>query len=340
MPKTIKILALDGGGIRGIIPACILQYIEMRVNKPIARCFDLIAGTSTGGILALGLTKPSETDPSAPAYSANSMLHFYLNNGPAIFHTEPLHDITNLVRPGLNPAALEQVLQGAFGTAELKDAVTKVLIPAYDLRGIEYPSGAFLGGQPVFFSDVKARNLPARNFLMWQVARATSAAPTYFPPFRISPLGVPDYWMETIDGGMVANNPAVCAWTESIKLHASDGNPPPQFLVVSIGTGELKLKYDASAAEEWGDIQWIKPIIDILMDAASTTVHHQMATAFLTEEISSAEKWSYFRLQPLLQPGDSDMANASVEQMEALRSVATSYIEEKMVVLDALCERL
>lgn len=83
MSKTIKILSIDGGGIRGIIPALILAEIEQRTGKPICQMFDLIAGTSTGGILALGLTRPDDT--GQPAYRAEDLVRLYKTEGPVIF---------------------------------------------------------------------------------------------------------------------------------------------------------------------------------------------------------------------------------------------------------------
>ena len=94
MARTIRVLSIDGGGIRGIIPALMLGEIERRTNKPIAELFDLIAGTSTGGILALGLTVPGPD--GKPKYCADELVQLYKEEGPRIFHRPTWHRIRSV----------------------------------------------------------------------------------------------------------------------------------------------------------------------------------------------------------------------------------------------------
>ena len=350
-----KILAIDGGGIRGILPARILQFIEERTGKPASSCFDLIAGTSTGGILALGLTLPSAANPHTPKYKAEDMLGFYFKNGPAIFHTTAWDKVLDLVRPGIDPANLEAALKTCFGgSTELKDSLIPVLIPSYDLNGIDSATKKAVGSQPIFFSSEKAKSLDGFNYLTWHVGRSTSAAPTYFPPFDMSPVGKPDYSLVNVDGGVVANNPALCAWVEGMNLfgaqQAGDGGAggaqrcdqdPPSFLVVSIGTGELQLQLKYAAAEKWGKLQWVAPVLDILMDGACATVDHQMRTLMApADDAASASSASYFRLQPALDKTHSDMANATPGNMASLLALTEQYLKDNTAMLEVLCARL
>jgi len=199
---TKRILAIDGGGIRGVIPAKVLTAIETQTGKKIAELFDLIAGTSTGGILAAGLCVPGP-DGKTPKYAAADLLNLYKMHGGAIFSASWLRKLTSLfVGAEYSPKPLEGQLLAYMGDARLADAVTRLLITSFDLYA----------GEAWFFSREKARARGDRNYLLREVARATSAAPTYFPPFKFADAG-PDKPV-LVDGGVFANNPALCAWVD------------------------------------------------------------------------------------------------------------------------------
>ncbi len=128
---TIKILSLDGGGIRGIITATILAEIEDRTKRPISSLFDLIAGTSTGGILALGLAMPNN---GKPRYSARDLVQLYEDKGGRIFSHSLCHEIRSLwgLREERYPSnGIEAVLDEYFGTARLSESLTNLIITSY-----------------------------------------------------------------------------------------------------------------------------------------------------------------------------------------------------------------
>ncbi len=136
MAGQFKILSLDGGGIRGIIPARILTTIEDKTKRPIADMFDLIAGTSTGGILATGLA--GSVGGNKPIRTASELLNMYVDRGSEIFKRSLWKGITSI--GGLrderySAGPLETVLADTLGEAELKDVITNILIPSYDIEG-------------------------------------------------------------------------------------------------------------------------------------------------------------------------------------------------------------
>ena len=172
MQKIWRILSIDGGGIRGIIPAIILASIEERTGKPISNLFDLIAGTSTGGILTLGLTKPNSS--GEPEFTAQRLCKLYERDIPHIFR-HPQSWWGNLLRPKYRSFAFKQILEKSLGDYCLKDALTDVLIPCYDIEH----------RLPYIFKSRLARQQSEFDFQIIDVALAASASPTLFYPVPI-----------------------------------------------------------------------------------------------------------------------------------------------------------
>jgi len=316
--RPLRVLALDGGGIRGIIPASVLAEVERRTGKRIAEMFDLIAGTSTGGILALGLTTPDPATPTKPRHTADELVALYAEKGGVIFGRSLGHRLLTLF--GLLGSkyavrGLERTLRAYFGESRLKDAVTEVLITSYNLESRD----------SWFLARHKARGDAATNdFAMRDVARATSAAPTYFRPERLSQNPA----TAMVDGGVFANNPAMCGYVETIKLHG-----PQDIVVASLGTGEVKTPIHDRQARVWGLIGWVRPLIGILMDGVAATVDHQMG--WLLPPRSGQPR--YFRFQVELPPGMGSMDDTSAAHIAALKQQAEQIIAANQAQIDDLC---
>src|SRR5690348_52164 len=175
--KTI--LSIDGGGIRGVIPATVLAEIERRTGRRVYELFDVIVGTSTGGILALGLTLAQD---GGARYEAAELAAMYREQGPKIFPHEFLGWVRRLFGPKYPERGRRAVLEARFGDARLSGALTEVLVTSYDIAE----------RRPFFFRRQDARERAARDFKMSDAALATSAAPTYFPPVRLSDPDAPE----------------------------------------------------------------------------------------------------------------------------------------------------
>src|SRR5918997_3167764 len=200
-------LAIDGGGIRGLIPALVLAEIERRTGRPMADMVDLVAGTSTGGVLACGLTRPG--DDGRPRFSAEELAGIYVEEGPRIFHRGLLKRIFSVggwIDERYEDDGLNAALARYLGDEWLSDALVDVLVTAYDIQG----RFAF------FFRSARARINPTYDFTLPQVARATSAAPTYFEPVEVTDrAGARSYPL--IDGGVYAVNPSMVAYADVVK---------------------------------------------------------------------------------------------------------------------------
>lgn len=274
MPGTARILSLDGGGIRGVIPAVVMDRIEQRTGQPVAELFHMIAGTSTGGILALGLTRPDGTGKS-PAMTAADAVALYRDRGREIFSRslwKGFSSLGGLADEKYGKKDIEKVLEDSFGDAWLSEALADVLVTAYDLEA----------RKPHFFKSWKARgedlaegeSAADRDVMIREAARATSAAPTYFEPAP-TPNRSQNRERCLVDGGVYANNPAQCALASARKIYPKAS----RYLVVSLGTGLLERPIPCGDAKDWGLLGWARPVLNIIFDGVSDTVDYQLAEA-------------------------------------------------------------
>ena len=331
MPELVKVLSIDGGGIRGVIPARVLADLEQRLGAPIAERFDLITGTSTGGIIALALTAPD--GDGKPANSAEAVVGLYKTEGHRIFSRSVWHEsraVGNALEEKYPATGVESVLKQYLGDTRLKDAVTEVFVTAYEIED----------RIPWFFSsrDAATREDEGYDFAMWEVGRATSAAPTYFEPARLPAENERGYWA-FVDGGVFANNPALCGLTEATTNYREDHEgESPDVLLVSLGTGELTRTIPYDRAKDWGLLGWTHPLLGVIFDGVSKTVDFQVAELC---RVSGAPPARYYRMQVSLEGyGSDDLDDASGTNVAALERHANELIEHESDNLDAIAEAL
>ncbi|MFL5819383.1 MAG: patatin-like phospholipase family protein [Solirubrobacteraceae bacterium] len=314
MAETAKILSIDGGGIRGIIPTAVLAEVERRTGRATATLFDLIAGTSTGGVIALALTAPGPG--GRPRLSAAELLDLYVEEGPRIFSRSLLRTVLTLdglLDERYSDAGLEAALRRYLGEARLADALTPVLVTAYALEE----------RRPFLFKSRRAQVRPARDYPMRVVARATSAAPTYFEPETVrSDRGGA---VGLVDGGVCVVNPAMSAYAEARRDGAEVA------LLASLGTGQQTRPIDSRSARRWGELAWARPLIDVVFDGMSDVVDYQL------RQLLPAGR--YFRLQVELRARD-ELDDASPSNLRALQSDARRLLDAEAEHIDALCAAL
>ncbi|BAP55054.1 patatin [Thioploca ingrica] len=315
-----KILSIDGGGIRGLIAGLILVEIEKRTGKAISELFDLIAGTSTGGILALGLTVPDEKTGKAK-YSAEEISKLYQERGNLIFQRN-IKGLLGVFEEKYSSQGIETLLEEYFGESELKSALTDLLITSYDFEQMR---------QPFFFKSRQAKVNPRRNFKMKLIARATSAAPTYFEPFKLTTTR-DEYYYSLLDGGIFANNPAMCAFAEAMKSYS-----PANLLMVSLGTGARTIEIAYEKAIHWGLLEWVRPLIYLMMNGNNETVDYQLKEIFAAREGST-----YYRLQIDLphDPEIQELDNVSPKNIRNLEKLAEELILNENNTLNEICNKL
>lgn len=323
--SKIKILSIDGGGIRGILPGVILTRLEEKLQNQsgdesvkIADFIDLLAGTSTGGILSLAYLIPD--DKNRPLLSAKDAVNLYLDRGDEIFDVnlgQKLKSGFGLTDEKYSADELEEALQDTFQDKMLSDLLRPCIISSYDIRN----------AKPHFFKQHKSNN-KIYNYKIKDVARATSAAPTYFEAARVkNELGTP---YALVDGGLFANNPTMVAYSEARTMKFPDKINYPtakDMLIISIGTGSQSQSYSYKKVKDWGLVNWVKPIIEIMMSGNSSATHYHLTQIFdtLTKQY---DKSCYHRLEPEVISADSQMDNASVKNLKLLEEDALNYVSK------------
>jgi patatin-like phospholipase/acyl hydrolase len=336
MHKKYRILSIDGGGIRGIIPAAIVVYIENRLQRitknadvRISDYFDFIAGTSTGGILVSTYLCPANTDERTHRYTAEDSLRFYLEKGNYIFAADLWNKFTSMggfLKARYPSQPIEKVLNVAFRQTKVSQLIKPCLITAYDVER----------KVPVFFQSHVAQTNEAVDFYIKDICRATSSAPLYFEPARIHSFTSDAYTL--IDGSVFANNPTLCALTEASVLFADKGIPltADQFEIVSLGTGRNQKVYTYEQVKDWGGLGWLNPLLDVMINGASEAIERELTVLFQSFQAST----QYHRIQPELLEASQEMDDASPENINRLMQAAAACIEKHKDELEVIIHRL
>jgi patatin-like phospholipase/acyl hydrolase len=252
-----RILSIDGGGIRGIVTTVMMQRLQAAPGlEGFLDSVDLIAGTSTGGLLSLGIARGLGLD---------DIRELYVNDGPKIFDDswiDNLLDLGKLRGADYKIAPMRRVFKRVLGEETTLGQLRKrVLITAFDMDN-EDADELKRTWKPKLF-----HNFPGdgndRHELAHKVGMYTAAAPTYFP-------SVDGY----IDGGVYANNPAMCALAQTQDKRYRPTPALDEVVLLSLGTG-MSLFYVRGKTLDWGYAQWIKPLISLMLDGISGIANYQ-----------------------------------------------------------------
>ena len=254
-----RILSLDGGGIRGVFTTTLLERLEAAVPGFLGRV-DLCAGTSTGGIIALGL---------AAGLAPADLTRLYLDRGPDIFpdsHLDGLEGLKKLIAAEYDNRSLKRILEDTFArqdVATLGELKRRVLIPTFDLDSLDRPGRAAAAPRtwkPKFFHNFDRDGDGDARIV--DVAMRTSAGPTYFPTYD-----------GFVDGGVIANNPSMAALAQAI--HPDTGRQRLEDVcLLSLGTGQ-RLRFIAGKDHNWGIIPWAPHLVNLMIEGGMDTARYQ-----------------------------------------------------------------
>ena len=322
----IRVLAIDGGGIRGIIPATILVALESYLklyshdeSACLAQHFDLIAGTSTGSILTCLLLSPTKTQ-EVGRYSAEDILSLYLTEGKTIFSKPLLHQVrcaNGMFGSKYSSRGIETLANHYFGDLKLSQLTKPCLIPAYDMQS----------AKSLFFNQKTGMRAPLRDFYVRDIIRGATAAPTFFKPAHIKDDHNQSYTL--IDGAVFANNPAMCAYVEAGKLDARIFTE--DIMLLSLGTGVKEQLYDYERIKNWGMSRWPLPLLSVFSNGSSDTIDHQLSTLFRLVEKST----NYLRIEAdmnemKLSTKMDDVSVLNIQNLHTAGEVLVSRYDEQL----------
>ena len=267
---------------------------------------DAFAGTSAGGMLATALAARLPASKAADLFAQGSSKIF----------ANPRGTIGAMIGgPIYDAAALEAELLAMFAGTRLSDLTTTLFVTTY---AIELPAVTKIDGgsivttrDPVIFDSRHARNVSLDDFLLRDVARATSAAPTYLAPATIKNMAGETF--SCVDGGIYDNNPALTGLTELVAA----GVPLGEIRVISLGTGTIEEPVDAKAAADWGELKWISPLIECMMDGATDKTVAQLDRLIGV---------NHHRFDAPLGSVATDFTDASSANIAAIEALAASVI--------------
>ena len=315
-----RILSIDGGGIRGIMPALWLCEIERKTRRPISHLFNMLAGTSTGGIIAAGLATPfiqKETQtkllnddviqvtvktPSKykPFYSSFEILQLYRNKSKKIFASNNKSYLdfffkSNIVDSKYTNTGLSQVLDEYFEDTTLDKALTELVIPTTCVSHLN---------QSYVFTRREAKSNSDKNETFKDVLMASTAAPTFFPSHAIK-------GKKYVDGGVTLNNPTMKAYITAIDY----GVPKDKIHIISMGTGNY-IPDPFNIDHYQGSLFWAQNLYKVCLPAQEGNTEAEIFSLLGNKY----DRWQVWLEDPILLD--------DVEQIDNLLEIGRQYIEE------------
>jgi patatin-like phospholipase/acyl hydrolase len=249
-----RILSLDGGGLRGVLTAKLLERLES-VHPGFLSQVDLFAGTSTGGVLALGLAR---------GLSPTDMGELYTQAAQKVFTDsawDDIRDLGKLIGADYSIQPLKEAILDLIGEITLEDLPKRVLISSFQLDNNPQTPGRLRAWKPKFFHNFPGPDSDADEKVV-DVALRTGAAPAYFPIYQ-----------GYVDGGVVANNPSMCALAQALHPEAG-GQKLEEVTLLSMGTGIIS-KYLPEKDSDWGLAQWAPHLFSIMIEGGVGLADYQ-----------------------------------------------------------------
>lgn len=319
-PQLIRILAIDGGGVRGIIPAHVLAYLEQKTHQPTAKLFDLIVPVSTGAILATGVATPNAQ--GQPKYSAKETITLYHEKASYIFYNTWYHrllTLNGLIGPLYYESRLTDVYNEIYQDTRFDHLLTKEIVPVllFDRRKL------------LLLNNWQGN---AQHFKVKDIVTAATAAPGYFPLVLIKN---PDtgHTLLVGDGSTYSNNPTLIAFNTGLALY-----PHARYLIVSLGTGDIMTPLDAQNAANWGLLEWGWKIWFVITNTQTHQLEQRIADLSTLPALSKRINYQRYNIPISFQ--HENFGDASQENLAYLDQKGEELVTTNKAALDRLADLL
>lgn len=319
--NTITILSIDGGGIYGLIPLAILDYIEKNSNTHIAELFDLVIGTSTGAIIAAGLSLPNKNNE--PAYSAQEITKKYLDFANACFDAPWYHKITSLggfISPYYTVKSRNEVFKEIFKDIKLSQAVTNLITTAFNLNA----------NYAIHANSFYAKKNSKKDFYLYDLIAGGTSYPALFPAHQFyNPFNKKEYTL--VDGAVYAQDPAIIG-----LLSASSQHPNQCYFIVSLGTGLMAPYSDSpNKLKDAGIWEWIFPLVASISNGMQT--NNYLLLSQLNKNLPSLT--GYYRIEPILMHVDF-WSEISDKVLVQINGIGHRLMNQRKQDIDTIITRL
>ncbi|WDM85555.1 patatin-like phospholipase family protein [Ehrlichia sp. JZT12] len=302
---TRYILSVDGGGVRGIIAGTVLEAIEKKINKPLCKIFDLIAGSSVGSVIGAAFSLKNAN--GTPKYSASDILNLMCRYSSKIFSGAGMFPL--IIGPKFSDKNLNGVLKDVFGDVTMKDLMSNFIVPSYDL----------CSNDTVMFRNWidKYRDIKVRD-----IVRGAVAAPTYFTPQKIM---IEDEKNLLIDSSIVCNNPIMAAYAAAQVLY-----PEEKIYCLSVGCGTVNKNFSNLKNSL---LYWSERIIFVIIDAGLDAVDYQMDRLINKGDM-------YCRISGNIVYSTCDFSDASAGNIQNVKKDAQKILQDNQKKIDEFCKMI
>jgi patatin-like phospholipase/acyl hydrolase len=331
----IFLLSIDGGGILGLFALSVLQHLEQRMKRPIHSLFDCISGVSAGGLIALGLVVP-HGNHSGPAHCAEQLIDVFQTGAQEIFHKKIHQKIPIISTLGFLMSAkycaltAKKMYTKLLGQHTFSQSLTQTIIPAYNIHGTDLKTPRIK-----IFDSLSIKRKKTHDYFMHDIALATSAVPTYFPPHRIHTITngktvlSDDYF---IDGGVAINNPTLLAYEKLRSCY-----PKSPIHILSLGSGrKLDVYADIKKDHCPGTLAWLSKI-GVLISDPQLSVYEKVLKNLRKKDQNPG---AYWRIEPHFRSDISKLDNVSDDHLKYISKASADMMHRNRHVLDAIIHAL
>jgi uncharacterized protein len=302
--KRFAALAIDGGGVRGLIPAMLLQDLEKRAESKVGELFDYFAGSSAGAIVVSGISLKDPVIPGKAKFAASDIVHLFRDDGKKIFPAKTINVGGYFTSPKYDSQALLDVLASYYGRDAKMD----------DLLGYPILTSFETNRQKLYTFEKK--NLDFAHVPLVSLVAASGAAVPYFPAVEMVIDGESHCF---IDGGFAANNPAQLLHSKILHYEGSSAD----VMLLSLGTGKCDGEGVAyGRCKNWGLLGWGEKLVQFIFQGTSCAVEEQLRQTY-----SANDSRCYWRLQPSYADVSLNFENASDVALQSLQTIAGEFID-------------